>query len=92
MNRISNYLEKEPEEQYGDFYVVVGEFGYAYVTSETARHVEAVLDRRWVPKWAPILRGRSASMGGRLSGMRPRPSLCSAQILLSSDWPSRARQ
>ena len=60
MNRISNYFEKEPEELYGDFYVVVGEFGYAYVTSETAKYVEAALDRRWVPKWV-VFRDRAGS-------------------------------
>jgi hypothetical protein len=51
MNRLSLYLEEPPEEQYGDFYVVAGEFGAACVTRDTARRVEAVLDRRWVPTW-----------------------------------------
>jgi hypothetical protein len=51
MNRLSCYLEEPPEEQYGDFYVVAGEFGAACVTQETARRIEAVLDRWRVPTW-----------------------------------------
>ena len=51
MNRLSCYFEEPPEEKLGDFYVVAGEFGAACVTRETARYVESVLDRWWVPTW-----------------------------------------
>jgi hypothetical protein len=52
MNRIKRYLEEAPEEpQYGDFYVVVGEFGYFYVTVDVARRIQAALDRWLTPKW-----------------------------------------
>jgi hypothetical protein len=51
MNRVSDYFEKSPEEEYGDFYVVAGEYFTAAVTRETAERIEAVLDRKTVPKW-----------------------------------------
>jgi hypothetical protein len=51
MNRVSEYFEKSPEENYGDFYVVAGEYFTAGVTRETAERIEAVLDRKSVPKW-----------------------------------------
>jgi hypothetical protein len=52
MNRIQRYLEEAPEEpQYGDFYVVAGEFGRIGVTHAVARRIQAVLDRWIVPKW-----------------------------------------
>ena len=51
MNRMTGYFEKPPEGEYGDFFVVAGEFGAACVSSETATQIEAVLDRKHVPKW-----------------------------------------
>jgi len=51
MNRITRYLEEPPEEQYGDFYVVAGDFGRVGVTHAVARHIQAVLDRWFVPTW-----------------------------------------
>jgi len=48
---MSRYMEDSPEDQYGDFFVVAGERWCAGVTSETAAHIEAVLDRDVVPKW-----------------------------------------
>jgi hypothetical protein len=51
MNRMSRYLEEFPDEGYGDFFVVAGEFGVAHVTSEAAARIESVLDRRLVPTW-----------------------------------------
>jgi hypothetical protein len=51
MNRLACYFEEPPEQSYGDFYVVAGEFGVACVTRETAEYLEAVLDRWWVPTW-----------------------------------------
>ena len=51
MNRVSDYLGKSPEEEYGDFYVVAGEYFTAAVNRETAERIEAVLDRKSVPKW-----------------------------------------
>jgi hypothetical protein len=51
MNRMSGYFEKPPEGEYGDFFVVAGEFGAACVSSETATQIEAMLDRKHVPKW-----------------------------------------
>ena len=50
MNRMTEYLESS-EDDYGDFFVVAGEFGVACVTAETATQIEAVLDRETVPKW-----------------------------------------
>lgn len=51
MNRITRYLEEPPEEQYGDFYVVAGDFGRIGVTHAVARRIQAVLDRWFVPRW-----------------------------------------
>jgi hypothetical protein len=51
MNRMSRYLEESPDEGYGDFFVVAGEFGVAQVTSDTAARIESVLDRTVVPAW-----------------------------------------
>ena len=51
MNRLSDFFQEEPEQEYGDFFVVAGEFGAACVTRETAERIEAVLDRRDVPAW-----------------------------------------
>ena len=51
MNRMTAYFEKPPEDEYGDFFVVAGDFGAACVTSETATQIEAVLDRTQVPTW-----------------------------------------
>jgi hypothetical protein len=51
MNRITPYLEEPPEEQYGDFYVVAGDFGRVGVTHAVARRIQAVLDRWIVPTW-----------------------------------------
>jgi len=51
MNRLSDLLDEESEPEYGDFFVVAGEFGAACVTRETAERIEAVLDRRDVPTW-----------------------------------------
>ena len=51
MNRMSRYLESSPEDQYGDFFVVAGEFGSAGVTCDTAAEIEAVLERENVPDW-----------------------------------------
>ncbi len=36
---------------YGDFFVVAGEFGRAFVTHEVASYIRSVLDRRFVPRW-----------------------------------------
>ena len=60
MNRISCFLEEPPEEEYGDFYVVSGQFGAACVTRETAEYVERVLDRWWLPRWI-VFRDRAGS-------------------------------
>ena len=51
MNRMSRYMEKPPDDQFGDFFIVAGEFGSAGVTSDTAAQIEAVLDRESVPDW-----------------------------------------
>ena len=51
MNRVSDFLGKSPEEEYGDFHVVAGEYFTAAVTRETAERIEAVLDQKRVPKW-----------------------------------------
>ena len=51
MNRVSDFLGKSPEDEYGDFFVVHGAFFSAGVTRETAEWIEAVLDRKRVPKW-----------------------------------------
>ncbi len=60
MNRIARYMEEPAEQEYGDFYVVAGEFGSACVTSDVAARIEAVLDRWLVPKWIAF-RDRSGS-------------------------------
>ena len=51
MNRVAEFFEEVPERDYGDFFVVAGEFGAACVTSETAARIEEVLDRCDVPTW-----------------------------------------
>ena len=51
MNRLSDFFEEDPELEYGDFFVVAGDFGAACVTRETAERIEALLDRRDVPAW-----------------------------------------
>ena len=52
MNRLSDLFSEDPEEEeYGDFFVVAGEFGAACVTRETAERIERVLDRQDVPAW-----------------------------------------
>jgi hypothetical protein len=51
MNRVADFFDEPPEQEYGDFFVVAGEFGAACVTSETAASIEAVLDRPVVPAW-----------------------------------------
>ena len=59
MNRLSSYFEEAPG-TLGDYFVVAGEFGAACVSKETARKIEAVLDRRWVPMWL-VFRDRVGS-------------------------------
>ena len=51
MNRLSDFFEEDSELDYGDFFVVAGDFGAACVTRETAERIEALLDRRDVPAW-----------------------------------------
>jgi hypothetical protein len=51
MNRITGFLAEDPENEYGDFYVVAGVFFCAGVTRETAQRIEAVLNRWLVPRW-----------------------------------------
>lgn len=52
MNRLRDLLEEAPDDEFGDFFVVAGEFGAACVTRETAHRVEAILNRWWwVPTW-----------------------------------------
>lgn len=52
MNRIKRYLEESPEiPQYGDFYVVSGEFGILGVSHEVACRIQSVLDRWIGPRW-----------------------------------------
>jgi hypothetical protein len=59
MNRLTSCFEESPG-ALGDYYVVAGEFGVAYVRPETARYIESVLDRLWVPKWV-VFRDRVGS-------------------------------
>ena len=51
MNRLACYFEEPPEQSYGDFYVVAGEFGAVCVTREVAEYVERILGCLWVPAW-----------------------------------------
>ena len=51
MNRLSDLFDEDSEQDYGDFFVVAGDFGAACVTRETAERIEALLDRRDVPAW-----------------------------------------
>lgn len=60
MNRIASYLEESPEEELGDYYVVAGEFGCAWVAPETAARLESVLERWWLPRWV-VFRDRAGS-------------------------------
>ena len=46
-NRVSGYAEETPDDLYGDFFVVAGEYFTAGVTRDTARRIEAQLDRRY---------------------------------------------
>ena len=59
MNRLTSYSEESPG-ALGDYYVVAGESGLAYVRPETARYIESVLDRLWVPTWI-VFRDRVGS-------------------------------
>ena len=54
INRILNVPPDGPpneEPPYGDFVVVSGAFGCAYVTPGEARRIERALDRARPPKW-----------------------------------------
>ena len=53
MNRLKLYMDGEeaPDEQYGDFVVISGTFGFANLSLEEAERVERLLDRRCVPEW-----------------------------------------
>jgi len=51
MNRLSDFFEEDSEQDYGDFFVVAGDFGAACVTRETAERIEALLDQRDAPAW-----------------------------------------
>jgi hypothetical protein len=62
MNRLRAFLEEAPDEEFGDFYVVAGDFGAACVTRETARRIEETLDRWLVPTWIEF----SDRVGSRL--------------------------
>ena len=47
MNRMTGFLAEDPENEYGDFFMVAG-FGFcAEVTPETAARVERALER-WI--------------------------------------------
>jgi hypothetical protein len=48
---MSDLFPEEPEEDYGDFFVVAGEFGVTCVTPDTASRIESILDRKDVPTW-----------------------------------------
>jgi hypothetical protein len=60
MNRLSEYFEESPEEEYGDFFVVAGENFWGAVTREEVERIEALLDQRKVPKWI-VFHDRSGS-------------------------------
>jgi hypothetical protein len=54
LNRIRGVAEEpfdDGDVPYGDFVVVSGAFGCAYVTHDTARTIERALDRARPPKW-----------------------------------------
>ena len=51
MNRITGFLAEDPENEYGDFFVVAGVFFSAGVTRETAERIQRVLNRWVVPRW-----------------------------------------
>ena len=51
MNRVTGFLAEDPENEYGDFFVVAGEYFCAEVTQDTAARIERVLARWIVPKW-----------------------------------------
>ena len=51
MNRMTGFLAEDPENEYGDFFVVAGAVFCAGVTRETAARIERVLDRWIVPRW-----------------------------------------
>jgi hypothetical protein len=51
MNRMTGFLAEDPENEYGDFYVVAGMFFSAGVTRETAERIEATLNQWIVPRW-----------------------------------------
>ena len=40
MNRIARWIEDSPDGEYGDFFVVAGEFGAVSVTADVAAQIE----------------------------------------------------
>jgi len=60
MNRVSEYFEEPPEQEYGDFFVVAGENFWGAVTREEVARIEAQLDQRKAPKWL-VFHDRSGS-------------------------------
>lgn len=53
VNRIIEFFREPDDERegVGDFYCVSGEFGWCYVSAETARKVEVELDRWRLRRW-----------------------------------------
>jgi hypothetical protein len=49
---MTGFLAEDPENEYGDFFVVAGVFFSAGVTRETAERIERVLSRWIVPRWS----------------------------------------
>lgn len=68
-NRIIEFMREPDDERegVGDFYYVSGEFGWCFVSAETARDVKAQLDRWRQPRWI-----RFADLFGSEMRVRPR--------------------
>jgi hypothetical protein len=81
MNRISQYVEESPNEEYGDYYIVTGHFGAVSITNETAARIDEVLDRASVPEWI-VFDDRA--------GSRVRVRTCQIRSMVESTAAQRA--
>jgi hypothetical protein len=91
MNRITAYLSDSAEDpQYGDFYLVYGEFGCFGVSHAEARRIEWLLARWLVPKWIVFHDRAGSRVRVRTRGIRSLVESTAAQRAIDRQF-DRAR-
>jgi len=91
MNRITSYLSESAEDpQYGDFYLVYGEFGCFGVTHAEAQRIESLLDRWRVPTWIVFHDRAGSRVRVRARGIRSLVESTAAQRAIDRQF-DRAR-